>query len=59
MLIFMFGGLVACGSSESEEEQSKEEVKTETIEKLKEVQDLNVDLEKIDGELDSLINTLN
>lgn len=47
--------LAGCGSSEAED---TEPVKTETKENLKEVQDLNVELEEIDGELDSLINNL-
>lgn len=58
VLIFVVGMLSACGSSSDGEEQAKESVQAETSEKLKKVQDLNVELEEIDGELDSLINIL-
>lgn len=58
MLILIVGLFSACSSSSGGEENAKESVKTETSENLTEVQELNVELEEIDGELDSLINTL-
>lgn len=63
MFILVIGFFVSCeskeSSSETTPESEKEEVKPETSKKLKEAQDLNVELEEIDGELDSLINALN
>lgn len=66
MMILAVGVLTACGSpAESEEattdattETSTEEISTETQEEIKNAADANVELEKIDGELDSLMNTL-
>jgi hypothetical protein len=46
--------LSACGSS-SDSAKDEGPVKPETAEKMKEVQDANVELEEIDGELDSLL----
>lgn len=58
MIIFAIGTLVACGSTEENEDPTKIEVKEETAEKVKKAQDANVELEEIDGELDSLINAI-
>lgn len=58
MIIFVVGIMVACGSSTENEEGTKKEVTPETSEKVKEAQDANVELELIDGELDSLIITI-
>lgn len=58
MLIFVTGVLVACGSSTENEDGTQKEVSEETAEKVKEAQDANVELELIDGELDSLIVTI-
>lgn len=58
MVIFIVGIFSACSSSPEGEERAKESVKAETSEKLQKVQDANVELEEIDGELDSLINIL-
>lgn len=58
VLIFIVGIFSACGSSAEGEDQAKEAVKAETSENLKKVQELNVELEEIDGELDSLVNIL-
>lgn len=55
IVLFFAGLIVGCGASEVSE---TDPVKSETTESLKEVQDLNVELEAIDGELDSLINNL-
>lgn len=57
MLIFVIGITTACGSSA--EEDPNKEVTAETAEKVQQVQDENIELEEIDGELDSLINLLN
>lgn len=58
MIIFAAGILVACGSSNENEDETKVEVTPETTEKVKKAQDANVELEEIDGELDSLIITI-
>lgn len=52
-------GLVACGQNDSAVDESQEKAQEESIEQLKQEQDVNVELEQIDGELDSLINVLN
>lgn len=57
IVLFMLGLLIACG--ESDELDKQEAVNDETMEKLTKVQELNVELEQIDGELDSLINSVN
>jgi len=65
MFLFITGLLFSCGSPENKTEVGeddaapKEEIKPESAEKLKKVQDLNVEIEEVDGELDSLINYLN
>ena len=51
------GILVACNSSA--EVDPEMEVSSDTIDKLKEAQDENIELEAIDGELDSLITAIN
>lgn len=48
--------LVAC--SNEKEEDVNQPINEEVKKELKEVEDLNVELEKIDGEIDSLLNTL-
>lgn len=58
MLIFIVGLFSACSSSSEAEENANDSVKAETSEKLTKVQELNIELEEIDGELDSLIITL-
>lgn len=64
MFLFVTSVLFSCGSPEKDNELSsdpdapKEEATAESKEKLKKVQDLNVEIEEIDGELDSLINAL-
>lgn len=58
MLIFAVGVLTACGSSDEKEVDATTKVKPETIEKVKKAQDVNVELEEIDGELDSLLNLI-
>ena len=53
--------LAACSSEESTEEQAtptEETISEEDKSELKEAQDANVELEKLDGEVDSLLNTL-
>lgn len=49
----------ACSSPEVKDIDPTLEVSSETIEKIKEAQDANVELEEIDGELDSLIKNAN
>lgn len=55
LLIFAIAFLTACGSSTEKEVDENLEVTTETSKNLKEAQDLNIELEAIDGELDSLL----
>ena len=54
----MLGVLASCGKSD-EEVDKQEEVSEKTMKELTKVQELNVELEQIDGELDSLINATN
>jgi outer membrane biogenesis lipoprotein LolB len=55
LLIFAIAFLTACGSSTEKEVDENLEVTTETSKNLEEAQDLNIELEEIDGELDSLL----
>jgi outer membrane biogenesis lipoprotein LolB len=55
LLIFAIALLTACGSSTEKEVDENLEVTTETSKNLEEAQDLNIELEEIDGELDSLL----
>ena len=59
MLLIVIGMATACGSSNDNIDDANLEVTTETSEKVKEAQDVNAELEEIDGELDSLLNILN
>jgi uncharacterized protein YcfL len=54
-LIFAVILMSACGKSKDTVVDENTEVTTETSEKIKKVQDLNIELEEIDGELDSLL----
>ncbi len=54
-LIFAVMLMTACGKSNDNAVDENMEVTTETSEKIEEVQDLNTELEEIDGELDSLL----
>jgi uncharacterized protein YcfL len=58
VLMFTLGLLLACSSSTLNEDGSEKGVSNETSKKIKEAQDENVELEAIDGELDSIINSL-
>lgn len=49
----------ACSSPEVKDIDPTLEVSSETTEKIKEAQDANVELEQIDGELDSIIKNAN
>jgi outer membrane biogenesis lipoprotein LolB len=55
LLIFAIAFLTACGSSTEKEVDENLEVTTEKSKNLEEAQDLNIELEEIDGELDSLL----
>jgi PBP1b-binding outer membrane lipoprotein LpoB len=59
MIILLLGIVTSCGSSTENEEDTEKSVTPETIEKVKKAQDENTELEAIDGELDSLINSIN
>lgn len=61
IIIIALGTLVACGSStdgDKAEEEVNKNLKTETRDEVKKVEDANVELEQLDGELDSIMNTL-
>lgn len=64
IFLFMTCILFSCGSQDEGADVSdskdapKEEIKPESSEKLKKVQDMNVELEEVDGELDSIINSI-
>lgn len=55
LLIFAIAFLTACGPSTEKEVDENLEVTTETTKNIEEAQDLNIELEAIDGELDSLL----
>lgn len=57
-LIFAVVMLTACGKSNENVDDENMEVTTETSNDIEEVQDLNVELEEIDGELDSLLTKI-
>jgi len=56
--LILFAVILATSCSSDEEIDPSLKVKSETTEKIKEAQDVNVQLEVIDGELDSLIMTI-
>ena len=58
LLIFAVVLFAACGPSTKEEVDENMEVTSETTEKIEEVQEVNVELEAIDGELDSLLTQI-
>lgn len=58
LLIFAVVFLTACGSSTEKEVDENMEVTSETSKKIEEVQEVNVELEEIDGELDSLLTKI-
>lgn len=58
IIIVVLGMTAACGSS-ADNVSEDDKVTPETAEKIKEAQDVNTELEEIDGELDSLLNLLN
>lgn len=55
LVFFAIAFLTACGSSTEKEVDEKQEVTTETSKNIEEAQDVNIELEAIDGELDSLL----
>jgi|GEM_PF-1676270 DNA-binding transcriptional regulator GbsR (MarR family) len=59
LLIFAVVFLTACGPSNKEEVDENMEVTSETSKNIEEAQDLNTELEEIDGELDSLLTKIN
>ncbi len=58
IIIILLVVVSSCGSADVNEDGTPIDVTTETSEKLQEAQDVNIELEEIDGELDSLINSL-
>ena len=58
MTIFLLLFISSCGSPDVNEDGTPISVSAETSEKMKEAQDVNIELEEIDGELDSLLNSL-
>ena len=61
ILIFLFSAalLTACGPQNPDDIDPTLETSADTSEKIKEAQNENVELEAIDGELDSIIKKLN
>jgi division protein CdvB (Snf7/Vps24/ESCRT-III family) len=59
LLIFAAALLTACGPSIEKVDDENLEVTSETTKTVEEAQDLNTELEEIDGELDSLLNKIN
>lgn len=59
LILFSVALATACGSPAPEDIDPTLEVTTETSDKIKQAQDENVELEEIDGELDSIIKKLN
>lgn len=57
--LIIVGLILSACAGPTESEINEGPVTTETTEKIKVVQDANVELEEIDGELDSLLNELN
>lgn len=57
IVMFVFLAVLASCGQEKEEDPTQP-VTDEVKKELKEAEDLNVELEKIDGEIDSLMNTL-
>ncbi|WP_320814756.1 hypothetical protein [Flavobacterium sp.] len=55
LLIFAVALLTACGPSTDKVDDENLEVTSETSKSVEEAQDLNTELEEIDGELDSLL----
>ena len=59
LLVFAVVLLTACGQSKDKVDDETLEVTSETAKNVEEAQDLNTELEEIDGELDSLLNKIN
>ncbi len=60
MLFIAIGVICSCGSSTTDKaNETDQEVTNATAEKIKTAQDVNTELEEIDGELDSLMQSLN
>lgn len=55
MILFALTVASACSSPQPSDIDPTLKVKTETTEKINQVQAVNIELEEIDGELDSLI----
>lgn len=58
MVVFATIAVAVCSSCSGSEEGDQEGVTSETTEKIVQAQDANVELEEIDGTLDSLINAI-
>lgn len=59
ILIFAVALVTACGHSTEKVDDKNLEVTTETSKSIEEAQDLNTELEEIDGELDALLTKIN
>lgn len=55
LILFAVLFFASCSADEKQDIDPTLKVKPETSEKIKEAQDVNIELEAIDGELDSLI----
>lgn len=58
MVLFAFAIATSCSATDPSDIDPTLEVKPETSEKINEAQDENIELEEIDGELDSIMQTL-
>jgi|TARA_R110000737_G_scaffold104095_1_gene137231 hypothetical protein len=58
MILFAVAIATSCSPTDPSEIDPTLEVNASTSEKIKEAQDENIELEEIDGELDSIMQTL-
>lgn len=58
-LLLVISVLISCQSCSENEDEKTTDITSETTKELEEVQETNVELETMDGELDSLINLIN
>ena len=57
VVLALFVAMASCGSDNNDKSENSN-IKPETMEKLETTQDDNVSLERLDGQLDSLINEI-
>lgn len=59
LILLIIGCVVSCSSSNEGDSENKDAVAPETTKKIEDAQGANIELETMDGELDSLINLIN